>query len=177
MATSLYDMSVASYLQILGSVSGILQKGADHARDAGLNLDDIVETQLRPDMLPFRFQVISVWHHSLGAVRGIQAGLFQPPPSLPDLDYAALQGLVTEAATELQALSPEEVNAMAGKDVLFKLTSMEIPFTAENFVLSFSLPNFYFHATTAYDILRMQVDGYTIGTREACARDVPPGNG
>ena len=156
MATSLYDMSVASYLQILGSVSGILQKAADHAADAGLDLNDIVETQLRPDMFPFRFQVISVWHHSLGAVRGIQAGLFQPPPSLPDLDYAALQGLVTEATTELQALSPEEVNAMAGKDVLFKLTSMQIPFTAENFVLSFSLPNFYFHATTAYDILRMQ---------------------
>ena len=82
--------------------------------------------------------------------------MFQPPPSLPDLDYAALQGLVTEATTELQALSPEEVNAMAGKDVLFKLTSMEVPFTAENFVLSFSLPNFYFHATTAYDILRMK---------------------
>jgi len=51
-------------------------------------------------------------------------------------------------------MDPETVNGLAGRKVVFKLGGNEIPFTAENFLLSFSLPNFYFHAATAYDILR-----------------------
>lgn len=156
MATSLYDMSVASYLQTLGGVTNFLEKGAHFAQENDLDLNAIVETQLRPDMRPFRFQLVSVAHHSLGAIKGLQSGLFEPPPSLPDLDYAGLQSLVSDAARELEGFSREEIDALAGRHVLFKVSSMEIPFTAENFVLSFSLPNFYFHATTAYDILRMK---------------------
>ena len=156
MATALYDMSVASYLQTLDSIDGVLEKGAEYARENGIELGELVETRLREDMHPLRFQLISVAHHSLGAIRGIQAGLFQPPPSMPDLDYGGLQALVRNAAEDLRGLDREEIDALAGRDVLFKLSSMEIPFTAENFVLSFSLPNFYFHATTAYGILRMK---------------------
>jgi len=155
MAISLYDVSVPNYLQVLGSMSGVLEKGARYAAENGIDLAGIVETRLRPDMLPFRFQVVSVWHHSLGAIRGMQQGVFSPPPSLPDLDYAALQGLVKEAAAELQKVSREEINALEGKDMKFKMGSFELPFTTENFILSFSLPNFYFHATTTYDMLRM----------------------
>lgn len=156
MATSLYDMSVASYLQILGGIGHVLEKGAGYAAESGIDPAELVEARLRDDMLPLRFQLVSVAHHSLGAIRGIQAGLFQPPPSLPELDYGELQGLVGDAAEELRGLDRGEIDALAGRDVLFKLPGMEIPFTAENFVLSFSLPNFYFHATTAYDILRMK---------------------
>jgi len=155
MATSLYDMSVASYLQTLGAVSGFLDKGKAFAAENNIELDEIVNTQLRSDMFPFRFQVVSVWHHSLGAIKGIQAGEFGPPPALGELDYAALQGLVEEASNELGAMSSEAIDALAGKSVVFKLPGLELPFTAENFILSFSLPNVYFHATTAYDMLRM----------------------
>ena len=56
----------------------------------------------------------------------------------------------------MKAQDPTTINATAGKTITFKLGANEMPFTAENFVLSFSLPNFYFHATTAYDILRMK---------------------
>ena len=155
MAISLYDISVPNYLQVLGSMSGVLGKGAKYAADNNIDLAGIVETRLRPDMLPFRFQVVSVWHHSLGAIKGIREGVFSPPPSLPDLDYAALQGLVKQAVEELQKVSREELDALEGKDMKFKMGSFELPFTTENFILSFSLPNFYFHATTTYDILRM----------------------
>jgi len=154
MATSLYDLSVSTYLQILRSVSGILAKGAGHAGDAGLDLAAIVETRLHPDMLPFRFQVISVWHHSLGAIKGIQNGTFSPPPPMPERDYGGLQELVATATSGLDAVSREEIDALAGKPMKFEMKNVEIPFTTENFILSFSLPNFYFHATTAYDILR-----------------------
>ena len=156
MAVSFYDSSVTAYLQILGSVSNILERGAQHAADNGIDLDDLVSFALAEDMLPFSFQIVSVWHHSLGALNGMKAGEFAPPPKLEGLDYARLQGLVAEATEALQAESADEVNALADKQMVFKVSGNEIPFSTTNFLLSFSLPNFYFHATTAYDMLRMQ---------------------
>ena len=156
MSLSLYDLSVASYLQTLGGVSNVLAKGEQHAAETGMDLDDIVSFRLREDMAPFSFQVVSVWHHSLNAVKGLKEGLFQPPPSVGDMDYAGLKGLVAEAISGLEGESREEIDALADKPLVFKLSSREIPFTTTNFIVSFSLPNFYFHATTTYDILRMQ---------------------
>jgi len=154
MAVSLYDLSVASYLQTLGGVAGVLQKGADYAAGQGIDPAELVEKRLHPDMKPLRFQVISVWHHSLGAIKGVRDGLFTPPPAL-ELDYAGLQGLVQEAVTELQGMPRDEIDALENRAMKFKAGDFELPFTGGNFILSFSLPNFYFHATTAYDILRM----------------------
>jgi hypothetical protein len=154
MAISIYDLSVGSYVQTLGGISAVLQKGIDYAAENELDLERVVETRLHSDMLPFRFQIISVFHHSLGAINGMREGVFTPPPSMPDLNYAGLKALVEEATTELQAVSSEEINSLEGKTVTFKMGKLEIPFTAENFLMSFSLPNFYFHATTTYDILR-----------------------
>jgi hypothetical protein len=156
MAISLYDLSVASYLQSLGAVAGFLEKGASYCGENGVDLDDLVETRLHPDMRPLRFQLVSVAHHSLGALNGIQAGVFKPPPRLPDLDYAALQSRIAGAREELQKFTREEVDALEGRDVIFEIGDRKIPFAAESFVMTFSLPNLYFHATTAYDILRMQ---------------------
>ena len=84
------------------------------------------------------------------------------------MDYAGLQKVVTEAREALQKVKPEEVDAVQGKDLTFQLPTMKIPFTAENFLLSFSLPNFYFHATTAYDILR--TNGVPLGKRDFLGR-------
>ena len=164
MAISLYDLSVANYLQTLGAVVDFLEKGRAHFAAKNVDLDEIVETRLFPDMLPFRFQLQSVAHHSLGAIDGVKAGLFQPPPPAPSYDYPGLQQLVAEAQEALQKVTPTEVNALEGKDVVFQLRDFKMPFTAEGFLLSFSLPNFYFHATTAYDILRMK--GAPLGKRD-----------
>jgi hypothetical protein len=164
MAIPLYDISVATYLQTLGAVSGFLIKGREHCAKNGIDLHDVVETRLYPDMMPFRFQLVSVAHHSLGAIKGIEAGVFSPPAPAPDLDYAGLEKLVAEARSGLQQYTREAINALEGKDVQFKLGDRGMPFIAQNFVLSFSLPNFFFHATTAYDILRMK--GAPIGKRD-----------
>ena len=75
-----------------------------------------------------------------------------------------MQQLVADAREALQKMTPAEVNALEGKDVVFQLRDFKMPFTAEGFLLSFSLPNFYFHATTAYDILRMK--GAPLGKRD-----------
>ena len=164
MAISLYDLSVASYLQTLGGVAGFLERGFDHFTDTNVDPNGIVDTRLHDDMLPFRFQIWSVAHHSRGAIEGIKAGVFAPPRTMPELDFAGLQKVVADAREELSTRSPVEINALEGKDVTFQFGDFKMPFTAETFVMSFSLPNFYFHATTAYDILR--TNGVPLGKRD-----------
>jgi hypothetical protein len=167
MAITLYDLSVGCFLQTLGGVEGFLAKGLAHFKEKGVDPNEIVETRLFADMLPFRFQVAAVAHHSAGALQGAAAGAFAPPAA-STADYAGLQKMVTDARTSLEALKPEEVNALEGKDVIFSVRDMKMPFKAEGFLQSFSLPNFHFHATTAYDILRLK--GVPLGKRDYMGR-------
>ena len=163
MTVSLYDFTVTSFDITLGAVEGFLEKGRAFCEDNDIALSDVVETRLRDDMLPFHFQIVSVWHHSLGALKGVQAGEFAPPPKI-ERDYAGLQALVAEARVGLAEFTPEIVNRFAGSDVVFKIGDTTMPFVAEDFLMSFSKPNFYFHATTAYDILRIK--GAPLGKRD-----------
>ena len=163
MAISLYEASVTSYLQILAAASNVLDKGLLHCREHQLDPETLVETRLHDDMRPFRFQIHSLAFHSLGALESIRIGTFQAPPEQPAHDYAGLQALLVETREALHKLTPEEINAYEGKDLIFKGSSVRT-FTAEGFLLSFSLPNFYFHATTAYDILRWK--GVPVGKRD-----------
>lgn len=133
MAFSLYDASVANYLQILGAVSAFLDKSLEHFKEKGVDPAEIVEARLFPDMLPFRFQVVSLTHHSHRAMEAARNGVFVPPSARPDLDYAGLQALVAEARSELAALTPDAVNALVGRDVAFRLGERSLPFTAEGF--------------------------------------------
>lgn len=164
MAISLYDVSVAGFLQSLQGVSGFLDKGAQHCQANGIDLTSIVETRIAPDMWPFRKQIVSVVHHSLGAIEGVKKGTFSPPTDQREHDYAGLQKLVADARTALKAIAPEDVNALEGKDMAFVMGDFRLPFTAENFLMSFSIPNLHFHATTAYDILRSK--GVPVGKRD-----------
>ena len=150
-----YDASVKSYIQVLDGVTGVLSKGASHAAEAGLDLSQMVMTRIHDDMMPLHFQIVSVVHHSWGALQGMQQGSFSPPSFELDMDYATLQGVVSNARESLAALDAAEVEALSDQSTIFKLGKNEIPFTNQNFLLSFSLPNFYFHATTTYSILRM----------------------
>lgn len=163
MSFSLYDATVRTYQQILGSTLGFMTKGKSHFEESGNGLSDILDVRLIDDMLPFRFQVLSVAHHSLGALQGVRKGEFGPPTPT-ELDYDGLTSLVEDSLSGINDFSEEEVNGFVGKSMSFKMGGMEIPFTAESFLMSFSLPNFYFHATTTYDILRMK--GVQIGKRD-----------
>ncbi len=155
MSISFYDTSVGSYQQVLGSVATILDKGAAFAAESEIDLSEIVATKLREDMMPFHFQIVSVCHHSWGALQGMRDGRFLPPSFELDKDYQGLQSLVGEAQEGVASISESEVADLAEKSMVFVIGDREMPFTNTNFLLSFSLPNFYFHATTTYDILRM----------------------
>jgi uncharacterized protein len=163
MMPTLYDTTIVSFLQALGAVDGFLAKGQEHAAAQGIDLNSLVESRLHEDMYPLRFQVIQTVAHSIGAIEGVRKGVFTPPPP-SDLDYAGLRAAVRAAREALTHVNRDEVNGFVGRDMRFEFRDRTIPFTAENFLLSFSLPNFYFHAATAYGILRMK--GVPVGKRD-----------
>lgn len=162
MAINLYDVTVASSIQIVGAVAGVLQKGLEHLGETQAN--ELLSYRLTDDMLPMAFQLNSVRHHSLGAVQGMQAGVFEPPPSLPAMNYVEFQAFIAETLESLKSISAGDVNELEGKPMLFKMGDFEVPFVCENFSLSFSVPNLMFHATTVYDMLRMK--GVVLGKQD-----------
>ena len=164
MALSLHDVTVTNFLQILNAVDGFLAKGRTHFEENGVDLQEVVDTRIHPDMNAFQFQVVSVAHHSMGAVKGAVAGEFAPPAGYGEPDYAGLQTLVKTSIESLNGFDAETVDALQGNKMVFKLGGNELPFTVENFLMSFSIPNLNFHATTAYDILRMK--GVPVGKRD-----------
>lgn len=164
MALALYDVSVVPFLQTLGGVQGFLERGLSHCQDNNIDPATIVDTRVASDMLPFWFQVAAVAHHSKGAIEGVKAGVFSPPTDRPPFTYADLQAKVADAIAYLKALDPAEINALEGGDMVFLFGERKLPFTAEGFLLSFSMPNLHFHASTAYGILRAK--GVPLGKRD-----------
>lgn len=163
MGLSFYDVSVGSYTQVVEAAAGWLEKAREHFDAAGQSADAVVGERLYEDMADFHFQVVCITHHSLEALRGMEAGEFSPP-DYPQTDYAGLEQMTQATLGALRDMSPDAINGLADRRLVFKLGGNEIPFTAENFLLSFSLPNFYFHTTTAYDILRAR--GVPLGKRD-----------
>ena len=168
MAITLYDATAALFIQTLGAMDGFLKRGQAHCEDNNIPLTEIVETRLFPDMLPLRYQVQAAIGHSVGAIEGVKGGVFKPPYGTPTSDYTGLLKEVSEAIAKLKSYTPEEVNALEGKDVVFNLGDRQLPFIAEGFLLTFSVANFHFHATTAYDILRSK--GVPLGKRDYLGR-------
>jgi hypothetical protein len=164
MAIELYDLTVAAYLQGLEGVAGVLAKGKAHAEATGVEPDSLVEARLVADMNPLRFQVQCAAHFSRGVIDGLKAGTFSPPSPWTADRYADLEALVAETRQHLTGLSREEVNDLGGRDLLFQAGEFKVPFVAEDFLTSFAIPNFYFHAATAYDILRAR--GVGLGKRD-----------
>ena len=155
MAISFYDASVGSYLQTLDAAQGFLQKSLDWGSANGLGPEQLVEARLCPDMHPLRFQVQQIVFHSAGSMEAIRNGVLAFAHDRPQHSYAELQALVAKAASDLRALSADEVNSLEANEVAFRVPGKaDRMFTAEGFLLTFSLPNFHFHATTAYAILR-----------------------
>ena len=155
MTLSLYDVSAPSYLQLLRAVSGLLEKSRLHFIGEGVDLAEVVEARIHPEMRPFRFQVQHTAFHSRGALEAILAGKVIYPVPRAALGYEDLQTLIAETADWVATVKPEAINARAGTDVVWDAPGgPRRIFTAEGFLTSFSLPNFYFHAATAYDILR-----------------------
>ena len=178
MRTSLYDLSVPTFLQTVRAVGGFLDRAAIHCADTGTDPDDFVEARLFDDMAPFHFQIEALKNHAVWGLEAVKTGVFAPPPLAGAMSFTDLRAIVSQAVTTLEALTPEEVNSWSGKDLdidVFRPADEEnastsawaprtLAFTPETFLLSYSLPNFHFHAVTAYDILRSR--GVPLGKRD-----------
>jgi uncharacterized protein len=164
MALSLYAATIPSYRQILGAVSGLLRTAQTFCANQGIEPAELIQARLAPDMLPFAFQVKSTAVHSVGAIAAVRAGVFSPDRTPAPETFAALEARIAETLAALEKIDPAEIESFVGREVRFEAPGRRLEFTAEDFLLSFSQPNFYFHAATAYDILRWK--GVAIGKRD-----------
>jgi uncharacterized protein len=164
MATSLYDLSVPTFQQTVSAVAGFLDRAAVHCAETGANPDEFADARLFPDMAPFHFQIEALWHHAVWGVEALMTGAFTPPPLIGSMPFADMQAIIVRGEAALQAFDRDEVDRCAGKELDLQIGPRRLAFTAETFILSFSLPNFHFHAVTAYDILRTR--GVPIGKRD-----------
>ncbi len=156
MSLSLYDAVVRPYAQILPGVEHCLAKGREHCASIGRTADELVDCGIHPDMLPLHFQIVTLVHMSTGALEAARTGKFGAPDLTLKFDYDGLQRYVRAARNEVETLDAAAVNALSGGHVTFRAGDVTLPFATEDFFLSFAVPHFYFHVTTAYDVLRMQ---------------------
>lgn len=168
MPLSLFQISVPTYLQGLGGVQTYLSKGQAYCSEKGIDPATMLSTSLYEDMWSLDKQVQAACHHSLGAIQGLQAGVFNPPKFKSDIDYDGLIRLVADTQSSLESLTEDEVNALSGKDMRFEFGDHKLDFVSDDFILTFSFPNFFFHTTTGYDILRHR--GVPIGKRHFAGR-------
>lgn len=175
MSISLHELSVPTFLQTLRAVGVVLDRSIRHCAETGIDLQALVEARLIADMAPLHFQIEALTHHAVWGMEAVKTGVFAPPPLIGAMPFADLRAMVGDAAVALEALVPEEVDSWSGRvldidiyrpvDEQNATTSRWAPrrlsFTPETFLLSYSLPNFHFHAVTAYAILRSR--GMPIG--------------
>lgn len=168
MPISLHDAIIPSFQQILGAVAALLDKAEAFCAEGKMAPETLIDARLAEDMLPFAYQVKSCSVHSLGAIEGVRKGVFSPDMTPPPSDLAGLRTRIADARAGLEQIDPSEIDGFIGQDMRFEFGDRRMDFTAENFLLSFSQPNFYFHAATAYDILRHL--GAPIGKRDFMGR-------
>jgi uncharacterized protein len=162
MAISMYTASVPVFLQLLGGLKGTLQKGEEQCTAKKLDSAVVLNLRLYPDMFTLARQVRQVCLHALGAatVAGVAA------PQLPDLDnsFAEMQSRIDKTIGCLKSLSPGQLDGKEDSTVTITMGGQQRQFKAQNYLYHFAMPNFYFHTTTAYNILRSI--GLEIGKRD-----------
>ncbi|MGI9505615.1 MAG: DUF1993 domain-containing protein [Geminicoccaceae bacterium] len=167
MAIPLFDMCVPTFLQTAQAVGGFLEKAVAHCNEADIDPDDLVPARLYPDMAPLWFQIECVDNYSVWGIEAMRTGAWTPPDLAQVVPFADLQARIARTGSALKAFEPDEVNTWSDKELnilIEHVSPQPTAFTSATFFLSFLLPNFHFHAVTAYDILRTQ--GVPIGKRE-----------
>ena len=153
MTISMYQVSVPVFLRNLGALNGVLDKAAGFAEARKLDQATLLGLRLYPDMFPLNVQVGQVTTH---AARGVAqlAGLTQPDFGAPGTTIAELKDRVSKTIDFVKSAKPEQIDGTEDKEIVLKLGTNERKFTGQALLLNFILPNFYFHCTTAYDLLR-----------------------
>lgn len=163
MTISMYQASKPAFGQMLKTLSHILKKAEEHCEAKKIDPSVLVNARLYPDMAPLVRQIQIATDQVKGSFSRI-AG--KEIPSWPDEEktFADLQARVKKAQDFLAGVDAKEIDGRENHDIKMKIGPNDMTFKAEAFLVNFSLPNFYFHVVTAYDILRH--NGVEIGKRD-----------
>jgi hypothetical protein len=163
MSLSLYQSSVPVFERSLNAFSAILDKAAAHATACKFDPAIYVTMRLRPDMLAFPRQAqIFCDHAKNGSARlaGVEAPRFEDNEASLD----ELKARIKKTLDVLAGLDPKAIDAGAEREIVFPAGPNKVKMIGANYLLHYALPNFYFHLTTAYDILRYA--GVPVGKRD-----------
>ena len=172
MTVNMYSISVPVFVQILKALSNVIGKAQTHCEENKLEESFFLTDRFYPNMFPFLRQVRAACDHAVNVcarVAGAEAPAFAN-------DEKSLEDLKSRIATTVEfvkSIRPEDMNGQEDKEIVFTLPSGERRFTGQTMLLNFTMPNFYFHATTAYDLLRHR--GIVIGKRDFMGTPWQPG--
>jgi hypothetical protein len=152
---ALYDVSIPAFLRGLKNLSLMLEKGETFAAEQGIELSELLDARLIDDMAPLTRQIQMVT--DTAKFVAVRVGLVENDPWLDEeASYAEVQGRVSKAITFLQNVAPDGFDGREDAQVVLTTPSGAIPFTGSTYVHGFAIPNFYFHLSMAYALLRMK---------------------
>jgi hypothetical protein len=163
MSISMYQASVPRFVNILGNLSNILDKAQAHVDAKKLDPATLTAYRLFPDMLPMKSQVQIACDTAKGALARL-AGVEIPVHEDNEQTLADLKARIAKTIAFIQTMTPGKIDGTEDKEIVIKRGDKETRYKGMQFLLGQALPNFYFHVTTAYDILRH--NGIEIGKRD-----------
>ncbi len=160
MTISMHQASALAFSRGLSSLANVLRKGAAYAAERKIDERVLLESRLFPDMFPLAAQVRVATDFARGTCARL-AG--QEPPKWEDKEttFAELVARVERAQEAVRAFTPAQVDGSETREITRSIGGQPKTFSGLNYLLQFALPNFYFHTTTAYAILRH--NGLAIG--------------
>jgi len=167
MSLSLYDVSIPVFIRALNNLSAILDKAVAFADEKGIPHSDLLEARLYEDMAPFTAQVqraSDASRFTAGRVGQIEIA----PVEDTETSFADLKARIAATVTTLEAVPETSMDGREQAEIELKTPNGSMHFSGQNYVLGFSLPNFFFHVTTAYDLLRHK--GVPIGKLDFLGR-------
>ncbi len=163
MPLSMSQASVPAISQMLSSLSAIIDKAAEHCRTKGIAPGDITGAKLADDMFPFSRQVQLATDHAKGMAARL-SGRENPKYEDTESTFDELRARIAKTLAFVKSVPASEIDGSEAREVTLTLGGQPRTFTGQFYLQHFGLPNFYFHATTAYDILRHK--GVEIGKRD-----------
>lgn len=153
MTLSMYQASVPVFERALSNLLHVLKKGEAHAKAKGVTDEVLLGTRLIPDMLPLTKQVqIACDMAARGAARlaGVEPASFEDNETTLEQLYARIEKVIAY----VKGFTPAQIDGSETRAIELKMRSGELKFTGQEYLLSFVVPNLYFHCTTTYVILR-----------------------
>jgi len=163
MAISMYQASVPRFANTLSNLSRILDKAQAHVEARKLDPAALTAFRLYPDMFPFTRQIQIACDAAKGACARL-AGVENPSYSDAEQTLVELKARIAKTVDFVGSFKPDQIDGSEEKDITLKLGGKDVTFKGMQYLCGHALPTFYFHVTTAYNILRH--NGVEIGKRD-----------